>query len=152
MTQGSKYTEDDLERGFIALMESGGNCAAASRACDIPASTLRGWKNNHFHGNFVELRREERSSLIDEVWKAAEEAVKEIRKKIPKMKTAELLRAFSMMADKGLLIGGEPSKRIDITSGDRPLPEGYDAMSDDELREALADGSQERAGGEEPGA
>ena len=41
MAQGSKYTDEDIERGLQALAETGGNAAKASRACQIPARTLR---------------------------------------------------------------------------------------------------------------
>ena len=133
MGQGSKYTDEDMERGYVALVEAGGNASAASRVCDIPATTLRGWKNNHFHDDFAEVRREKRSSLIDEVWHAAQEVVNQLRAKIPKMGVNDLLRTFTTLTDKGLAISGEAVDRMDITSGDRPL----EGMSDDQRIERL---------------
>lgn len=133
MGQGSKYTDEELEKGFAALVEAGGNASAASRACGIPAQTLRDWKTTHFHDEFVEVRREKRSSLIDEVWHAAQEVVNQLRAKIPSMGVNDLLRTFTTLTDKGLAISGEAVDRMDITSGDRPL----EGMSDDQRIERL---------------
>ncbi|HUW94563.1 MAG TPA: hypothetical protein VMW58_02150 [Anaerolineae bacterium] len=133
MAQGSRYTDEDIERGLQALVETGGNAAEASRRTEIPATTLRGWKATKFRDEFVEVRREKRSSLIDEVWKAAQEAVNALRIKIPRMGVNDLLRTFSAMSDKGLAISGEAVNRLDITSGDRPL----EGMSDEEKIERL---------------
>jgi hypothetical protein len=105
--RGQKYGDEDIERGLQALAEAGGNAARASLACGIPERTLRGWKINQFADEFAELRREKRTDLISKVWDAAELALDLLLKKLPRMEGRYLTTAFGVLAEKGLLLGGE---------------------------------------------
>jgi len=118
MAQGSKYTDEDIERGLQALAETGGNAAKASRACRIPARTLRDWKTQSFAEEFAELRREKRSGFIDKVWAGAERAMDllleamqpaEDEEEKPKISPRELATVMGILTEKGLLLGGEPT-------------------------------------------
>ena len=108
VTQGSKYTDEDRERGLQALAEAGGNAEVASKACGIPARTLRDWKANEFADEFAELRREKRGDLIAEVWGTAAEALGILRRKLKGMKGKDLAITFGILTDKALVMGGEP--------------------------------------------
>ena len=105
--RGRKRPPDDIERGLQALAETGGNAEAASRKTSIPATTLRGWKTL-YSDDFVELRREKRTGLIDDVWGAAREALKQLKAKLPNMKGDKVAVAFGILVDKALVMGGEP--------------------------------------------
>jgi len=107
--RGQKRSPEDIERGLEALAESGGNAEAASRATGIPANTLRTWKRAR-PDEFIELRREKRTVLIEDVWAAAQEALKELRGKFKTMKGQQLAVAFGILTDKALVLGGEPSQ------------------------------------------
>lgn len=105
--RGKKRSPEDIERGLQALAEAGGNAEAASKATGIPATTLRGWKAL-YPNEFVELRREKRTGLIDDVWAAAREALKQLKAKLPMMKGEKVAVAFGILVDKALVMGGEP--------------------------------------------
>jgi hypothetical protein len=110
MPRGQKYSPEDIERGLEALAEHGGNAAAASRVTGIPATTLRGWKTKEFADEFVEVRREKRSGLIEKVWQAAEEALKQVLEKMSKASAKDAAVIMGILVDKGLLLGGEPTE------------------------------------------
>ena len=105
--RGKQRSLEDIERGLQALAESGGNATAASNASGIPRTTLVGWKALYFD-EFDELRREKRSDLIDDVWAAAREALKELKSKFAGMKGQQLAVTFGILIDKALVMGGEP--------------------------------------------
>jgi hypothetical protein len=109
MTRGRKYPAEDIERGLQALAEYGGNAEAASRAVNIPANTLRGWKIK-FADEFGEVRREKRSDLIEKVWQAAHKALEQVLEKMTKASAKEAAVILGILVDKGLLLGGEPTE------------------------------------------
>lgn len=110
MGQGSKYTDQDIERGLQALAETGGNSAAASRASGIPERTLREWKLTKFADEFAEVRREKRTDFITEVWDTAKAAVKQVREKLSGATAKEAAVIAGIFIDKALVMGGEPSE------------------------------------------
>jgi len=107
IVRGKKRSPEDIERGLQALAENGGNAEAASKETGIPARTLRGWKGL-YSDDFAELRREKRTGLIDDVWGAAREALKQLKEKLPNMKGDKVAVAFGILVDKALVMGGEP--------------------------------------------
>lgn len=117
MARGKKYPDEDVERGLQALAENGGNAEAASRATDIPANTLRGWKNN-FVDEFVELRREKRIPLIDRIWEAAGKALDQTLAKLPEASAKEAGVIMAILVDKALLMGGEPTDISEVRGAD----------------------------------
>ena len=60
----SKWTEEQITRGLLAVIAWAGNCAAASRDLEenhqfvVPAATLRNWTKNLHHDQFERLREE----------------------------------------------------------------------------------------------
>jgi len=145
MARGKKYSDEDLERGLQALLEHSGNAAAASRACGIPARTLSDWKTSEFAGEFAELRRQKHEGFIEKVWRVADKALDELIKKLPDMPGKDIAITVGILADKGLAAAGEASKRIDVTSGDRPLDSTNDDQRIDRLFSLL---DKARAGGD----
>ena len=109
MARGIPRPPEDIERGLVALAVSGGNAEAASRATGIPANTLRYWKGK-FADEFVDLRREKRSDLIEEVWAAASEALQQLRAKMATTKAKDAAVILGILVDKALVMGGEPSE------------------------------------------
>lgn len=117
--RGKKRSLEDIERGLEALAESGGNATAASKTTGIPRTTLIGWKAEHFD-EFDDLRREKRTDLIDDVWAAAREALKELKGKFPSMQGNHLAVAFGILIDKALVMGGEPDTISETKISDSP--------------------------------
>lgn len=110
MAQGSKYTDEDIERGLQALAESGGNATAASKACGIPERTLRDWKRTKFADEFAEVRREKRTDFISAVWETAKDALQQVKDKLKDTTAKEAAVITGIMIDKALLLGGEPTE------------------------------------------
>jgi transposase-like protein len=109
MARGRPWPPEDVERGLLALAEAGDNAEEASRMSQIPANTLREWKSR-YNDEFVELRREKRSDLIEDLWSAAREALRELRGNLSRMKGRELGIVLGILIDKALVMGGEPTE------------------------------------------
>lgn len=116
MTRGKKYSLEDMERGLAALAVNGSS-EAASELTGIPASTLRTWKLQQ-PDEFDELRREKRIPLIDQVWEAAEKALKQTLDKMDSASAKEAAVILGILVDKALLMGGEPTEISKVKGGD----------------------------------
>jgi len=133
MARGKKHTDAQVELALQALIEHDGNAEAASKDTGIPARTLRDWRGKEFADEFARLRREKRKGFIEKVWEVAGQALDELMTKLPEMKGKDIAITIGILADKGLAAGGEASRRIDVTSADKPL----EGRSDDERIERL---------------
>ena len=129
----SKFTEEQVTTGLMALIAWAGNAAAASRALkadkglDIPSVTLNSWAKDVYAPRYAEMREkyaeQMETELVHEYRDVARQAVEVQRKALdramyelscnndrdPARTAANAARVAQSMTDKMLALSGRPT-------------------------------------------
>jgi hypothetical protein len=138
------YTNEDVERGLMALAAASGSSREAVRLLKaqkhppIPEATLRSWTQRHA-ARYDEIRTKELPRLrkkmaadleesISETHRVAQLALEQVEKdlklglvKDPAKAYKELALSFGILSDKARLMRGEPTQIIAASNGDDVL-------------------------------
>lgn len=133
-----RYSELEIERGLVALVEHGGNHRAASRMLEldglkIPATTLDNWrKRKTYKQRYLDLvaelgpqiRKEaaqRQRALADKAASVTVKIIDKLDAEVDNLETRDLPGAARNMAttsaigvDKAMILDGEATQRVEI--------------------------------------
>lgn len=114
MSGRSSYSESDKARVFVALTANDGNVKRTARETGVPENTVRRWKKEFEtappSAEAVEIEAAEHTDVLEH---ARNEALLELRKKIPTMSGKDLGIVYGILSDKLRLIQGLATERTE---------------------------------------
>jgi hypothetical protein len=125
-----KYSSEQIEHGLIALATHGGSPREASRACGIPFSTLKYWRDKKYVNRYEELAQAHADATMAQVARDSREFAKSTREaeilalkrtieklerdedKTPAQTLQRLLISKAIAVDKDLAIRQKPVSHV----------------------------------------
>lgn len=123
----TKYSDKDRARVYLELVVNQGNVRRTARNTGVPEPTVRGWKRHWADEGPPPMDEVEEvaTDFFTAAEKVRDEALSEMRKKIPHATPSALVAMVGMLTDKITIARGLATSRVEHT---------YELPSSEELR------------------